>query len=175
MKFQNRFQRTGRLVRPAALALVGSTLLAGSSFPALAATDEINLSFDVYASNIRAFKISIGMNIGKTSYTANTRIKSKGIVSFVSSAKINFDVEGKLDANSVLPGATMSGGRLESGSTRSTVARSSGRSSSPASASICFGFEARPTGQKRVPEPPAMIVTYVGCCGMRSVLPRWGA
>lgn len=103
MKFENQLQRAGRLVRPAALTLVGAALLAGGPSTALAATDKINLSFDVYSGNIRAFKISIGMDVGKTKYTANARIKSKGVVSFVASAKVNFDVQGQLDGDSVIP------------------------------------------------------------------------
>lgn len=89
--------------RSSALALVCSSLFLGTSVPVHAASDNINLAFDVYASNIKAFKISIGMNIGEQSYSANARIKSKGLVSFVSSAKINFNVEGKLNVKGIEP------------------------------------------------------------------------
>ena len=62
---------------------------------AAGAKDDLKLKFDVYVSNLRVFKVSIGMNVDDTDYTANISMKSKGLVSLFAKTKSNMSVKGK--------------------------------------------------------------------------------
>ncbi len=84
--------RIGALVKALPLA----ALLVLPAGPALAADvrDAVSLKFDVYSGSLRIFKISMGMNIGKSDYAISTTIKSKGVVSLFAKTKINMSATG---------------------------------------------------------------------------------
>ncbi len=91
------------IISAPALAVASLAVFGAAPAPALAASDNIKLKFDVYSGNIRLFKISLRMQVGDRSYKANASIKSKGIVSLFASTKISLSTEGKTKGAKLRP------------------------------------------------------------------------
>ncbi len=101
------------IISAPAFAVAFLALLGTSPAPAQAATDDINLKFDVYSGNIRIFKISLGMLVGGANYKVNASIKSKGLVSLIAKTKIKLNAEGKTKGAKLRPSAFSSNSKTK--------------------------------------------------------------
>lgn len=123
MNFRNSFNRVKAMAKIAPVAVLiclpaGSTLAADGK-------DKVSLQFDVYAGSLRIFKISMGMEIGATDYSINTKIKSKGVASLFAKTKINMKASGRTKVK-IVP-VTFSSNSNSNGKTRNIAMNWNGK------------------------------------------------
>lgn len=84
------------------MAIAGATALAAG--PAAAAgKDELNLKYDIYSFGLRVATLKFDINVDGKTYTAQTKMKTKGLLNFIKSSNFQAVASGALTRKGLAP------------------------------------------------------------------------